>query len=406
MMNVNETYQILLKGIDFQFDKQELMEKLKKTASEGRYLRIKFGLDPSAPDIHLGHAVPLRKLKQLQDLGHEVIIIMGDFTGMIGDPTGKSKTRKQMTREEVLQNAKTYEAQIFKILTREKTTIRFNSEWLDKLSFSEVIKLSSKMTVARMLERDDFQNRYKSNQPISIHEFLYPLVQGYDSVAVRADVEFGGTDQTFNLLTGRGIQKDYGQDPQIVIVLPLLEGTDGVEKMSKSLDNYVGIYEEPNIMYEKVMKIPDGLIIKYFELCTDLHPDEIGKMKQRMDNGENPRDVKMELAREITKLYHNAVEAEKAEEHFKTAFQMQQAPEDAPELVITSKDVQEMRHQLMESLVSAGQYKSKGHLRRLFEQGGVKINGVRILDIKEINSLENDTVIQIGKGSFFKVRNS
>ena len=402
-MNVNDTYKILLKGVDFQFDKQELMDKLKKVSSQGRPLRLKFGMDPSAPDIHLGHAVPLRKLRQLQELGHEVIIIMGDFTGMIGDPTGKSKTRKQMTREEVLINAKTYEEQIFKILIREKTTVRFNSEWHDKLGFSEVIKLASIMTVARMLERDDFQNRYKNNQPISIHEFLYPLVQGYDSVAIKADAEFGGTDQTFNLLTGRSVQKDYGQDPQTVIVLPLLEGTDGVEKMSKSLDNYVGIFEEPNIMYEKIMKIPDNLIIKYYELCTDVHPDDIEKIKARMDGGENPRDIKMELAKEITTLYHNAGDAEKAEEHFKTAFQMQQAPDDAPELVITSKDPMEMRGQLMDLLVSAGKYKSKGHLRRLFEQGGVKINGARVVDLKDITSLENGTIIQIGKGSFFKV---
>lgn len=404
-MNVNDTYKVLLKGIDFRFDKQELMDKLKKVSSEGRYLRLKFGLDPSAPDIHLGHAVPLRKLRQLQDLGHEVIIIMGDFTGMIGDPTGKSKTRNSMTREEVLKNAKTYEEQIFKILDPKKTVVRFNSSWLDKLSFSEVIKLASKMTVARMLERDDFQNRYRNNQPISIHEFLYPLVQGYDSVAVHADVEFGGNDQTFNLLTGRTVQKDYGQDPQAVIVLPLLEGIDGTEKMSKSLGNYVGIYEEPSVMYEKVMKIPDSMIIKYFELCTDIHPDEIEKIKQRMDGGENPRDIKMELAKEITTLYHSAGDAEKAEEHFRTAFQKQQAPDDTPELIITSKDPSEVRTQLLDLLVHAAKLKSKGELRRLFEQGGVKINGVKILDIKEIMQLEDNTVIQIGKGSFFKIKN-
>ena len=401
-MNIEETIKIMLKGAAEHTDVKEIEEKLKEIEKENRPIRIKLGLDPSAPDIHLGHAVVLRKIRQLQDLGNEAIIIIGDFTGMIGDPTGKSKTRKQLSREQVEANAKTYQEQIFKIIDKNKTTVRFNSEWLGEMNFRDVIELCAKCTVARILERDDFKNRFENKQSISVHEFFYPLMQAYDSVAIKADIELGGTDQVFNVLMGRNIQKDYGQSPQITLFMPLLEGIDGVEKMSKSLGNYIGVNEDADIMYTKVMKIPDNMIIKYYELCTDVHPDEIAKIKQRFLNGENPRDIKMELAKEITTLYHSKEEAEKAEENFKTAFQKQEAPENTKEIII-ERNTDNLGNSLLDGIMTTGEYKSKGELRRLFEQGAVKINGERITDIKTITKLESGTILQIGKGKFYKL---
>ena len=401
-MNIEETIKIMLKGAAEHTDVKEIEEKLKEIEKENRPIRIKLGLDPSAPDIHLGHAVVLRKIKQLQDLGNEAIIIIGDFTGMIGDPTGKSKTRKQLSREQVEANAKTYQEQIFKIIDKNKTTVRFNSEWLGEMNFRDVIELCAKCTVARILERDDFKNRFENKQSISVHEFFYPLMQAYDSVAIKADIELGGTDQVFNVLMGRNIQKDYGQSPQITLFMPLLEGIDGVEKMSKSLGNYIGVNEDADTMYTKVMKIPDNMIIKYYELCTDVHPDEIAKIKQRFLNGENPRDIKMELAKEITTLYHSKEEAEKAEENFKTAFQKQEAPENTKEIII-ERNTDNLGNSLLDGIMTTGEYKSKGELRRLFEQGAVKINGEKITDIKTITKLESGTILQIGKGKFYKL---
>lgn len=401
-MNIEDTIKIMLKGAADYTAIEEIKEKLKKIDEENRPMRIKLGLDPSAPDIHLGHAVVLRKMKQLQDLGHQVIIIIGDFTGMIGDPTGKSKARNQLSKEQVEENAKTYQEQIFKILNPKQTVVRYNSEWLGKMNFRDVIELSAKCTVARILERDDFKNRYETGKPISVHEFFYPLMQAYDSVQIEADLELGGTDQTFNVLMGRNIQKDFGQDPQITLFMPLLEGTDGVEKMSKSLGNYIGINEDSTTMYTKVMKVPDELIIKYYELCTDVHPDDIDKIKARLDAGENPRDIKMELAKEITKLYHSTEEAEKAEENFKTAFQQQVAPEDTPEITL-SNNSESISNNLLETILSTGKYQSKGEIKRLFAQGAVKINGERVTDLNSINSIENKTILQIGKGNFYKI---
>lgn len=401
-MNIEETIKIMLKGAAEHTDVKEIEEKLKEIEKENRPIRIKLGLDPSAPDIHLGHAVVLRKIRQLQDLGNEAIIIIGDFTGMIGDPTGKSKTRKQLSREQVEANAKTYQEQIFKIIDKNKTTVRFNSEWLGEMNFRDVIELCAKCTVARILERDDFKNRFENKQSISVHEFFYPLMQAYDSVAIKADIELGGTDQVFNVLMGRNIQKDYGQSPQITLFMPLLEGIDGVEKMSKSLGNYIGVNEDADTMYTKVMKIPDNMIIKYYELCTDVHPDEIAKIKQRFLNGENPRDIKMELAKEITTLYHSKEEAEKAEENFKTAFQKQEAPENTKEIII-ERNTDNFGNSLLDGIMTTGEYKSKGELRRLFEQGAVKINGEKITDIKTITKLESGTILQIGKGKFYKL---
>ena len=401
-MDIKETTKIMLKGSDSHTQEAEIVEKLRKVDKENRPLIIKLGLDPSAPDIHLGHAVVLRKIRQLQDLGHEAVIVIGDFTGMIGDPTGKSKTRKQLTREEVEKNAKTYQDQIFKVIDPKKTTVKYNSEWLGKMNFRDVINLSSKCTVARILERDDFKNRYEKQQPISVHEFFYPLMQAYDSVAIKADIELGGTDQTFNVLMGRNIQKDFGQDPQITLFMPILEGIDGVEKMSKSLGNYIGINEDASIMYEKIMKIPDNLIIKYYNLCTDVHPDQIEKIKQRLENGENPRDIKMELAKEITTLYHSKEEAEKAEDIFKTAYQKQQAPEDTPELFF-DVSMENVGQAIIDAIMLSGNYKSKAEIRRLMKQGAIKINGERVTDITSIHTVSPNAIIQVGKGKFYKL---
>lgn len=403
-MDLNETLKILLKGAADHSTKEEIIAKLQKVKEEHRPLRIKLGLDPSAPDIHLGHAVVLRKIKQMQDLGHQALIVIGDFTGMIGDPTGKSKTRKQLTKEQVLENAQTYKKQIFKILNESQTTVRFNSEWLGEMTFRDVIELSSKCTVARMLERDDFKNRYENQQPISVHEFFYPLMQAYDSVALKADIELGGTDQTFNILMGRNIQKDFGQDPQITLFMPILEGIDGVEKMSKSLGNYVGVNDPANVMYEKLMKIPDNLIIKYYELATDVHPDEIAKIKSKLDAGENPRDVKMGLAKEITALYHSVEDAENAEVYFKTAYQKQEIPDDAPVLQFVGMVNGDAGNALLETLLASNKFSSKSEVRRLFLQGAVKVNGKKITAVKEITEVSDNTVIQIGKGAFYRIR--
>lgn len=304
MKSVEEQLRIMKKGVDQLIGEEELKEKLVRSIKEERPLVIKLGLDPSAPDIHLGHAVVLRKIKQMQDLGHRAVIIIGDFTGKIGDPTGKSKTRKQLTDEQVLENAKTYQTQIFKVLDPNKTEVRFNSEWLGKLNFAEVIQLAATTTVARMLERDEFTKRFQANEAIGVHEFFYPLMQGYDSIAIQADIELGGTDQTFNILMGRTLQKAYGQETQAAMFMPILEGIDGVEKMSKSLGNYIGVNEPAEVMFKKVMEVPDYLILKYFELATDEHPDTIDQIKEELEQGKNPRDIKLRLAEIITMLYH------------------------------------------------------------------------------------------------------
>ncbi len=363
MINIDEQIKIIMKGADEIIGLDTLKEKLKKSNEENRPLIVKLGLDPSAPDIHLGHTVVLRKMKQLQDLGHKIVIIIGDFTGKIGDPTGKAKGRKALSTEQVLENAKTYEKQIFKILDKEKTDVRFNSEWLSKLSFEETIKLASTMTVARMLEREDFKKRYESQIPISIHEFFYPLMQGYDSVVLNADIELGGTDQRFNVLMGRMLQKEYGQESQTTIFMPLLEGLDGKEKMSKSLGNYIGIDEDADVMFEKAMRIPDELIIKYFNLVTDIHPDIIEGIEKELNDGSiNPRDIKMRLAREITLLYNNEEKTKSAEERFKKVFQKGQIPDNIEVIKVNKNNLD-----ISEILVNNNFVKSKNELRRISE---------------------------------------
>ena len=398
MINIHEQIKIIMKGVDEIIGLDSLKDKLKKSNENNVPLIVKLGLDPSAPDIHLGHTVVLRKMKQLQDLGHKVVIIIGDFTGKIGDPTGKAKGRKALTTEQVIENAKTYEEQIFKVLDKDKTEVRFNSEWLSKLSFEETIKLASTMTVARMLEREEFKKRYENQVPISIHEFFYPLMQGYDSVSINADIELGGTDQRFNVLMGRMLQKEYGEEPQATIFMPLLEGLDGKEKMSKSLGNYIGIDEKAEVMYEKAMTIPDELIIKYFNLITDVHPDDVEKLQNDLNDEKiNPRDIKMKLAKEIVKLYHGENKAKKAEERFKMIFQRGQIPTDIDTIIVT-----EDNFEIGEILVSNNIVKSKNELRRLASQGGIKINNNKVNDLVDIK-LENEMIIQIGKKKFIRL---
>lgn len=393
MINIDEQIKIISKGVDEIIGLDELKEKLAKN----KPLTVKLGLDPSAPDIHLGHTVVLRKLRQLQDLGHNIVIIIGDFTGKIGDPTGKSKARKALTTEQVLENAKTYEEQIFKVLDKKKTKVNFNSEWLSRMNFEDVIRLGAKMTVARMLERDDFKKRYENQMPISIHEFFYPLMQGFDSVEIKADIELGGTDQRFNLLMGRMLQKEFGQEPQCIIMMPLLEGLDGINKMSKSLGNYIGIDEDAKVMFEKIMTIPDELIVKYFELVTDIHPDEVEKIKELLRDGTNPRDIKMQLGREIVELYHGKAAVKDAEDRFKLVFQRKEIPDD-----IKCVEVSKENLDLAEIITNNLLVKSKNEFRRLVVQGGVKVNGEKLGNIEDL-ILSEEMIIQIGKKKFIKI---
>ena len=416
-MTTDEQFIIIAKGADEIIGIKELRTKLDRAKHTGRPLTVKLGLDPTAPDIHLGHTVVLRKIRQFQDLGHKAVIVIGDFTGMIGDPTGRSKTRRQLTRGEVAANAKTYEEQIFKVLDKDKTEVRFNSEWLSKLDFMDVIHLSSKCTVARILERDDFQKRFKEHESIGLHEFFYPLMQGYDSVELKADVELGGTEQRFNILMGRELQRNYGQESQAAIFMPVLEGTDGIEKMSKSLGNYIGINECPNDIYGKTMSIPDNLITRYFELVTDIHPDGLAAIKADLSSGKvNPRDVKMRLAREITALYHGHEAAVSAENHFKAVFQRRELPENIREFGITENMFADIaadgvENQNKESksvdavrlLLSAGFASSSSEARRLIAQGAVRVNGVKI-DSLIITGLKNGDIVQAGKLKFLRVR--
>ncbi|HWT27330.1 MAG TPA: tyrosine--tRNA ligase [Mobilitalea sp.] len=397
---VEEAIRIIRKGAAELISEEDLREKLIKSANEDRPLTIKLGLDPSSPDIHLGHAVVLRKIRQMQELGHHAVIIIGDFTGRIGDPTGRSKTRKPLTEEQVVQNARTYTEQIFKILDMGKTTVRFNSEWLSKLNFQEVIQLASTTTVARLLERDDFQGRFNRNEPIGLHEFFYPLMQAYDSVEINADIELGGTDQTFNILMGRTLQNSMGKERQIALFMPILEGLDGVEKMSKSLGNYIGILEPAEVMFKKVMEIPDHLIIRYFELATDEHPDRIDEIKQQLNNGRNPRDVKLELAKIITGLYHTQVEVSQAQEYFQTVFQKGELPEEMPVIEVTRSCVTLM--DLTPFLIEQGIIPSGSEFRRLVNQGGVQLNREKA-DSIETGLTGEEVVLKIGKKKFVKI---
>lgn len=398
-MSLEKQLDIIKRGAVEIVPMDELVKKLEKSIDKKKPLKIKLGLDPSAPDIHLGHTVVLQKLKQFQDLGHEVIIIIGDFTGRIGDPTGKSTTRKQLTEAEININAETYKKQIFRILDPKRTKVVYNSHWLADFKFEDVIRLAAKTTVARILERDDFKKRYEENLPIGIHEFFYPLMQGYDSVELKADIELGGTDQKFNLLMGRNLQKEYDQEGQIALMMPILEGLDGVMKMSKSLNNYIGVEDSSKEMFGKVMSIKDELIIRYFKLVTQLSNEEIKNMEQEMTEGKNPRDYKVKLAKTIITQYHNIDEAEKAEEEFINIFSKNLIPEDINEIKLILED--DGNYWVPKLLQLLGLVSSTSDGKRMLDQGGVKINGEKITD----NNLkvENGMVIQVGKRKFVKI---
>ncbi|HHX51873.1 MAG TPA: tyrosine--tRNA ligase [Clostridia bacterium] len=402
---VNRQLAIIRRGAYEIIMEEELGKKLEKSIETATPLKVKLGLDPSAPDIHLGHTVVLQKMRQFQQLGHEVIIIIGDFTGRIGDPTGKSETRKQLTEGEVQANAQTYKEQIFKILDPERTKMVFNSSWLASLNFQNVIELTAKYTVARMLEREDFAKRYHDNLPIGIHEFFYPLMQGYDSVHLQADIELGGTDQKFNLLMGRTLQKEYGQEPQIALMMPILEGLDGVQKMSKSLGNYIGIDEKPKEMYGKTMSIGDDLMMRYFELVTPASLKEISEIKKGLDQGTlHPRDVKMRLAREIVTLYHGAGAAKEAETEFQRIFQQGQLPSEMPEIWVEENQLIGGKIWLPKLLVLAGLANSTSEAIRLIKQGAVRLDEIKQADPDvEINP-RTGVVIRVGKRKFARVR--
>lgn len=391
-MEIEKIMEIIRKGTEEIIGEKELEEKI----LSGRVLKIKLGLDPSAPDIHLGHTVVLRKLKAFQDLGHELHIIIGDFTGMIGDPTGKSASRVQLTREQVNENAKTYTDQIFEILDETKTVVHYNSSWLRKLGLQNILELTRTTTVARMLEREDFKKRYESHTPIGIHEFLYPLMQAYDSLAVDADVELGGTDQTFNLLMGRTVQKAEGVSPQTVILLPLLEGLDGVQKMSKSLGNYVGIHEDPETMFNKVMTIPDHLILRYFSLVTDVLPEDIREIEKRLER-ENPRDIKMILAEEITSMYHGRQKAEEAKSNFIKVFTRDEIPDDVLEIKV-SKETFSLGHLLKDE----GLVESLNEYRRLLTQNGISLGGSKITS-EDALPASGSFLIKLGRRKFVRI---
>ncbi|KYQ86628.1 MULTISPECIES: tyrosine--tRNA ligase [unclassified Thermoactinomyces] len=384
---------------------EDLREKLARSIEENRPLKIKLGLDPTAPDLHIGHTVVFHKLREFQELGHQVQLVIGDFTAQIGDPTGKSQTRKQLSEEEVKENAKTYTDQLFKVLDREKTEVYFNSHWLSPLTFADVTHLASKCTVARMLERDDFSKRYERGQAISIHEFFYPLMQGYDSVVLKSDIEIGGTDQTFNLLMGRQLQKEYGLEEQVILTMPILEGMDGAKKMSKSLGNYIGVDEEPNNMYGKTMSIPDELMLKYFELVTDLTVDELDGLKQALEQEKlHPRDAKMRLAHTLVRMYHGKEAADEAQRHFQTVFQKGSLPDEIPEVILAEEDLEQGKIWVVALLSKLGLVASNGEGRRMIQQGGVRINQEKVTDIQAQIQVEDGMVVQVGKRKFAKVK--
>lgn len=397
---VKRQMRMILKGAAEVVGEEELRRKVERAVAQGRPMNVKLGLDPSAPDIHLGHAVVLRKLKQMQDMGHQIKIIIGDFTGRIGDPTGKSKGRKALSDRQVLENAMTYQEQIFKVLDREKTQVYYNGEWLELLSLEDVLRLAATTTVARMLEREDFKNRFSNNVPVGLHEFFYPLMQAYDSVAIEADVELGGTDQTFNILMGRTLQKNMGMEPQAAIFMPILEGLDGVEKMSKSLGNYIGVDEEVNVMFKKVMEVPDHLIVRYFELATDELPDRIDRIKEELADGKNPRDIKLELARIITGLYHGPEETQKAEAFYHEAFSKKAIPGDIPDMEIPMEA--DTLLSILSVIAGAGYAGGSGELRRLAAQGGIQKNGEKVSDL--LTPVEDGDVLRIGKKKFLRLR--
>jgi len=391
-MNMEQSLAVFLRGTD------EILpiDELKKKLSKNKPLRVKAGFDPTAPDLNLGHTVLINKLRQIQDMGHEILFLIGDFTGLIGDPTGKNTTRPPMSKEQLLENSKSYQEQVFKILDKDKTTIMFNSEWMDKMSSADMIKLASQQTVARMLERDDFSKRYKSGQGISIHEFLYPLVQGYDSVAMDADMELGGTDQKFNLLMGRELQKQAGKEQQVILTMPILEGLDGVQKMSKSLNNYIGIDEAPDDMFGKIMSISDELMWRYLELLSFESIETIDSWKKEVEGGENPRNIKFRLANEIITRFHDSDAAAQAQQNFTNRFAKNQIPDDMPEFSFDSGI------KIANLLKDSGLASSTSEAFRMIKQGAAKMNGEKITD-KDLTPETGEAIYQVGKRKFARV---
>ncbi len=396
-LSIEEELKVIKKNVVDLIPEEELIAKLKRSRETGQPLRVKYGADPTRPDLHLGHYVCLKKLKDIQDLGHKIVFIIGDFTGMIGDPSGKSKTRPRLSKEEVMENAKTYFEQVGKVLDIEKAEIRYNSEWLGKMTAHDVIELAATYTVSRMLERDDFSKRFKSGIPIYIHEILYPLFQGYDSYAIEADIEAGGTDQTFNFLVGREVQKAFGQEPQVILTVPLLEGTDGKNKMSKSLDNYIGITEPPNEMYGKVMSIPDELVVRYFKLVLYYDESQLKEIEKAMH--ENPRDTKARLAYEIVRLFHSEDAARRAAAEFDRIFRERQAPSDMPEFAVPPEG-----KNIVDIIYELGFAKSKSEARRIVSQGGAKIDGEKVTNIEAvIVPKQEGSVLKVGKRRFARL---
>ena len=396
---VNEQLDLIRRGTFEIIPEEDLVKKIEKSIKENKPLNIKLGCDPSRPDLHIGHSVVLRKLAQFQKLGHTAILIIGDFTGMIGDPSGRNVMRPALSLEETRKNGESYFEQASKILDKEKTKIVYNSEWLSKMNFEDVIKLSSKYTIARMIERDDFTKRYKAGEPISIHEFLYPLAQAMDSVAIESDVELGGTDQKFNLLVGRDIQREFGIEPQVIITTPLLVGTDGVEKMSKSYNNYIGISESPDEIYGKSLSIPDNLIYTYFKLATDISNEELKEIKLQLeDRNINPRDIKRKLARTLVKTYYDEKSAKEAEEGFDKIFIKKETPDEIPEHKISNKTMN-----IIDLILEVNFAPSKSEARRLVTQGGVSIDGERIDNISAIVTFDTEKILKVGKRKFIKL---
>jgi len=401
MKSVEEQIALIERGTVDLISREDLVQKLSRSIASGVPLKVKAGFDPTAPDLHLGHTVLLQKLKHFQQLGHEIYFLIGDFTGLIGDPTGKSDTRPRLTREDVERNAETYKEQVFKILDPEKTKVVFNSSWLGELSSYEMIRLASELTVARMLEREDFKQRFDNGRPISIHEFLYPLIQGYDSVAIEADVELGGTDQLFNLLMGRDLQRSHKMEPQVVVTMPLLEGLDGVNKMSKSLGNYIGITESADDIFGKVMSVSDELMFRYYELLSDLTADEIAEMRIGLGKGTlHPKKVKMKLARELTARFHGADAAEKAEEGFEQVFKHRELPDDIPECVVS---VGEETVWLPKLMLDSGLVSSTSDGRRMIKQNAVTVDGTKITDVDAVIPATGKVLLKVGKRRFCQV---
>jgi tyrosyl-tRNA synthetase len=401
MLDVDKQMEVIRRGAVDLINEEDLRSKLVRSINENKPLRVKLGLDPTAPDLHLGHTVVLQKLKQFQELGHIAIFLIGDFTGMIGDPTGRIETRPALTKEELLVNAETYKKQVFKILDPDTTEVRFNSEWFEAMNAADMIRLCAQYTMARMMEREDFRNRYQNNLPISIHEFLYPLVQGYDSVALEADVELGGHDQIFNLFVGRVIQRAYGQESQVLVTVPLLEGTDGVNKMSKSYGNYVGIDEPPDVMFGKLMSISDELMLKYYELLSDITIEQLNSLKEGISSGTvHPREAKVNFAKEMITRFHNSAAADAAHESFDKMFRDKEVPEDIEIVKITRGSVEKWLPKL---LATIGMVASTSEGKRMIQQGGVQINGVKVISDEMSFDGQSELVIKVGKRKYKKV---